>query len=125
MNEAPFLARYLLGQNADQDVVALFERAARIRPIPTTSSDGRIMTFIRRHPWSIGLFDSALAVWRPGAALRQKLFVMTAILEARPRYCDWFLPADRSRLYGATIFLVCLRSVLKGIAGFVLLAFVR
>jgi hypothetical protein len=125
MDEAPILARYLLGENTDQDVLALFEKAKRLRPIPMTESDTRIMEFVRKYPWSVGFLDSALAILRPAAALRQKLFVMTAILEARPRYCDRFLPVDRSRFYGATIIFVCLRAALKGIAGFALLAFAR
>lgn len=90
-----------------------------------SARDHAIANFVSRHPWSLGPFDAAFALCRPGAALRQKLFVMTAVLEARPQYCDRFVPVDRSRFYAVTIAFVALRAALRSIGGLVLLPFVR
>jgi hypothetical protein len=125
VDEAAILGRYLIGEAPEADACALFERASGLRPIPPGERDRAVLTFAYRHPWSIGLLDAALAAVRPDAALRQKLFVMTAILEARPAYCGHFLPVDRPRRYVATIVAVCARAALKRIAGLMLLAFLR
>jgi hypothetical protein len=125
VDEAAILGRYLIGESPEPDACGMFERAAGLRPIPLGERDRAVLAFAYRHPWSIGLLDAALAAVRPDAALRQKLFVMTAILEARPTYCDHFLAVDRPRRYVATIVAVCARAALRRITGLMLLAFLR
>ncbi len=94
------------------------------RPIQVDRRDQRLLDFMRRHPWSIGLIDGGLALRRPGSAVRAKLLVMSAILEATPDYAPDFLPAARSPLYALYVAWVAVRAGGRGVIGSVLISVV-
>ena len=57
-------------------------------------ADAGLTGFCLAHPWSIPFLDAGCALLRPDAALRKKIYIMAAILEASTQYTDKFLPAD-------------------------------
>jgi hypothetical protein len=70
------------------------------------------------------LLDSALALSNSESLLRQKLLLMSAILETRPQYAALFLPKQRSFFYLFYVGFVGVRAVAKAVAGKVLLHFI-
>jgi hypothetical protein len=84
-----------------------------------------VTAFAVQRPWAIGALDGALALCDRGAPLRQRLLLMAAILEARPQYCDDFLPRERTAIEAAAVALRVVRAGLLAIGGFALVAMVR
>lgn len=80
-SEAKLLAHHLLGVELPAELRERYDRAAR--PL----ADAPELRFIRRHPWALGFVNTP--------AVRQRLVLMTAILEATPRYADFFLAQPR------------------------------
>jgi hypothetical protein len=122
--EAVVFGRYLGGSVPDERAVALYVKAMELRPVHRSARDDEIIRFVLRHPWALGLADSALAVSEPRSALRQKLLMMTAILETRPALADLFLPRERSVFYPVAVGWIGCRAVVKMIAGKILLLLV-
>lgn len=57
-------------------------------------SSAGMTRFCLAHPWSLPFLDAGCALIRPEAALRRKIYIMAAVLEASTQYTDKFLPAD-------------------------------
>lgn len=81
---------------------ALLERyrdaCGRLFPDPPDAVDAVLVGFAAHHPWSVGPLDAATALLRPQSRLREKLLVMSAVLEATPRFADEFLPRPSGRV---------------------------
>lgn len=124
--EAEIFGRYLLsGNHPDSKTIELYQKAAAIRKYDTASlHEQKILAYALRRPRLIGLLDSALALSNPESLLRQKLLLMSAILETRPQYAALFLPKRRSFFYLFYIGFVGVRAVAKAFAGKVLLHFI-
>lgn len=94
--ESALFSRYLLGVNAPPHLSERYDAAcARLFPEPPAPADAALLSFARRHPWSIAPLDAAAALIRPGSLLRRKILVMAAILETTPDHADRFLPKAR------------------------------
>ena len=91
-SEACTFGRYLVGRTPPPELVARYcEANAALFTAPPAPADEAIVAFVRRHPWSVGLLDAAVGLRRPGSLLRNKILVMTAILETSPAFADEFL----------------------------------
>ena len=125
--EARRIGRYLVGGDLPQELVERYQ-AANLALFPETPSetDGAILEFVRRHPWSLPPLESALGLIRPDALLRRKLVVMTAILETEPRFAGDFEALAPGRA-GAVVRLMGLglSSAAKVAAGILLYPFAR
>ena len=135
-NESPFdtlrvtresrvFARYVLGHDATQRAIMLYERAVEELEGPFSDRDHAIARYAANHPWSIGALDGALALTQPASLLHQKLLLMAAILEAQPEHCDAFLPSTRSGWYGARVAASLAGAVFATLFGLVLVRAVR
>jgi hypothetical protein len=90
--EARTFTRYLVGRPPPPELVARYREANAVLFVdPTEPVDAAVVDFVRRHPWSVGLLDAAVGLRRPGSLLRNKILVMTAILETSPAFADEFL----------------------------------
>lgn len=90
--EGRMFARYLVGRIPPEELVERYVAASRsLFPAPG-GTDAAVVTFARRHPWSVGFLDAAAGLLHPGSLLRNKILVMAAILEASPAFADDFLP---------------------------------
>jgi hypothetical protein len=96
--EAEAFARYLVGRPPAPALVARYvaARATLFPAEPEVADERALVAFARRHPWSVGPLDAVCALLRPTGALRSRLLVMAAILEASPAGADDFLPRDAS-----------------------------
>lgn len=63
-------------------------RACFGEPAPESAA----LALARRRPWAVTPLDAACGILRPRDPLRQRLLLLTAILEASPEYADHFLP---------------------------------
>lgn len=95
IHEATVFARYLLRRQPAVEVALLYADAESVvgRRNPTPF-DCQIVDFAVRRPWALPWLDTACALMRPKAVLREKLLRLAAILEARPENADDFLPAN-------------------------------
>src|SRR5438093_10718892 len=79
--EAHLFARYLVGRPPPAELVDRYRAAnAAIFTEPVAREDAALVTFVRRHPWSVSLHDAASGVLRPGSRLRNKIVLMASIL---------------------------------------------
>ncbi|MCU0434766.1 MAG: hypothetical protein MUC87_15030 [Bacteroidia bacterium] len=124
--EAEITSRYLLnGQTPDATSIALYAKAISMRDDTQAGTrDKKIVSLAFRRPWLLPLLDSAAALSMPNGLLRQKLLLMSAILETRPQYAHLFLPRERGFFYLFYIFFVGCRAVCKAAAGKLILLFV-
>jgi hypothetical protein len=130
--EARLLARYLLDVDCPAEMISLYRKANGDRNYDHKGDHDydhkgdRVTRFAFAHPWSIAYLDAAGALVHGGAALRRKILIMAAILEASPRFVAEFLPAPKSR--AATIGLVAWHgtvAALKAIVGLPLIVIAR
>jgi hypothetical protein len=125
--EARIFARYLVGRVPPPSLVARYREATRIIwPTHAPVDHDPLLTFVRRHPWSLGPLDAATSLLQPGAALRARILTMAAILEASPEFADDFLPrgASASRLVW-TVVTAGAVTTLHAVAGLALLPVAR
>src|SRR2546422_2921837 len=95
--EARIFARYLVGRVPPADLVERYQAASQaIWGDGVAAADEALITFIRRHPWSVAPLDAATSLLRSGGHLRAKILTMAAILEASPAFADEFLPRNVS-----------------------------
>jgi hypothetical protein len=91
--EARLFGRYLVGRDPGDAIVARYVAACRTHfADPPRADDAAALTWVRRHPWSVGPLDAASGLLRPGGALRNRILLMAAILESTPEFADHFLP---------------------------------
>jgi hypothetical protein len=124
--EANLLTSYLVHDKANPTVRKLYrtilhESAAKELSV----EDSRLIKVGLKHHYLLPYLDAGLAIMRPDAELRRRLYIMFAILEVQPNYVDKFLPQAKSRLYFLVIGLVGLRAVLKTICGVALFAAIK
>src|SRR5882672_1623057 len=106
--EARIFGRYLLNAEPDALCVTRYVQAMQKRPANGDAQDEKLLSLALRRPWTLGLTDGALALFKPKSALRQRLLTMTAVLETRPCYAGLFLPQERSFFYlFAALFFGC------------------
>jgi hypothetical protein len=91
-NEFELFARYLLGQEAPDELLPRYLNANSILfregcdPKETAA-----VAFVSRYPRTLPYIDAACGLLRPDHLLRKKLLVMMAILETTPALADHFL----------------------------------
>jgi len=123
-HEACIFGRYLLQEEPDALSITLYVQAMQKRPANGDGQDEKLLNLVLRRPWTLGLTDGALALFKPKATLRQRLLTMIAVLETRPCYAGRFLPQERSCFYlFAALYFGC-RGLLKGIGGWIILKLV-
>lgn len=119
-DQALIFGRYLLKQTPNADVQSLYDRAMAADAGKADAQDTTLLTFITRHPWSLGAIDGALALIKPNSEVRRRLYVMFSILEAAPEYHRHFLPQKHSWWYLFVIGATGVRAVARALCGIVL-----
>lgn len=122
IQEADILSHYLIGQSASQKEKQLYSDALTKLRVVLSASEEKLWTFMMQHRWAISLVDAALAAENSRSSVRRRIFIMLAILEASPRYCNCFLPQQRSLLYMVTILFVVTGAIGRRIAGILYLS---
>ena len=86
---------YLLDGEPTADLVARYRAAVRLK-LSGTDPDDAEWRWARRHPRALPFLDAAAALVRPRSSLRERVYLMTAILETAPAHAEQFLPRPRS-----------------------------
>lgn len=120
VREARIFCRYMVGQEPSTKVIDLY-KVAISNAAQESDKDLQLLRFAVRHPHAISVLDSGLALKRPRALLRRRLYAMFAILEATPEYAAKYLPAKHGPLYIIVIAGIGVRAVLRAIIGLLLL----
>jgi hypothetical protein len=119
-DEAATLGRYLIGSSPTDEEKARYVSAIETIALPMSEQEKMLWARMMNHPTLIPSIDAALALRNPLSPLRQRIFVMLAILEAGPGRTQHFLPQARAGWLFALI-LPGLRSVFHAATGIVLL----
>ena len=119
--EANIFGRYILKKQPNDYCIFLYEQAMQRLNISLDSKEKRILKFILKNIWSIGMIDASLAMFDRNSQIRKKIFVMLAILETSPDYCEYFIPNKASPLYIIYIYIMGCKAILKALAGRLLL----
>ena len=120
-HEAEIFGRYILKKQPNDYCVDLYEQAMMKLNIIIGNKDKKILMFILKNPWSIGLVDAGLCMFHKESAVRRKIFTLFAIIETSPEYCHYFLPHKQSPVYLIYILWAGFRGVMKAILGGLLL----
>ena len=110
--EATSMCHYLLGQPPTPLAIQLYTNNF------PKASDDRLIQFALRHSWSWRTLDAYCALKHPYGELRQRLFVLIAILEVQPEFADYFLSQKRSPFYFFRLFWHGLCAILAVPVGF-------
>lgn len=91
--EARLLSRYLVNRDCTAEMA---ERYARGRDMPArdTATGQDVCAFAFRHPWSLPFLDAAAPYVGGAEALRSRVLLMAAVLEASPVFVTDFLPRE-------------------------------
>lgn len=119
--EAKVFAKYLAGVKINEATALLYTKAIEARGLICEGRDKKLETFVLKYPFWIGFVDAALALTDKQSVFRKKIFVMLAVMEARPEYTDFFL-AEKGSIF--TIIKICAvgtRSVYRFIFGYFLI----
>ncbi|HTM58564.1 MAG TPA: hypothetical protein VL123_09140 [Candidatus Udaeobacter sp.] len=89
------IARGLIGEDPTADEIARWKRAVEIAALPLASGrDRALWDLIQRSPRMIGPVDAGLAFLDPHSPVRQRLYLMLAVLEASPAHVGRFIAGD-------------------------------
>ena len=116
-SEAEIFGKYLIGQKPDELSIGLYERAMTKMSWSTNRKEEKLLRFVLKNNWSLGMIDSGLALFRKNSVIRTKIFILFAILEASPLYSDKFLPRKRSSFYLFTTGWSLFRGMIKALVG--------
>jgi hypothetical protein len=83
--------------------------------------DRRLWKIVTSCPFTFRIIDGGLAIVRPTSSIRRKVYIMLALLETSPEYCEYFLPKGFGSLYAVNIVLTGARALLVGLLGYVVL----
>ena len=116
-DEARVISHYLIGAEPSEQSIALYVNAIRAESSPPSHSDRKLIAVAHKRPGFLGLLDAGLALLRPQALLRRRIYLMFAILEATPEHHQRFLPVNRPRRYVIALIARALAGIGKAIVG--------
>jgi hypothetical protein len=116
--QAIALAHYLIKSRPKPDSIKLYTKAVRSKlPKHLDKADLKILKLSSRHPSLLASLDAGLAILRPDAELRRRIYIMFAVLESTPEHSDRFLSKKRSRLYIFRITGIGCRASMRSLVG--------
>lgn len=121
--EMTIYCRYLTGKSADEQSLSLFQKAIQHEETILADNEVRLLQFMIRNTWSIGLVDSALGLFNSNHRLRKRMIIAFAILETSPLYFDFFKPKTFPRTHLFTLMVKGMQETLQGLAGRLILLF--
>lgn len=114
------LGRYLLGRGLENEIALRYVNAVNCLRIEDLSSHNKLTGFTLSFPFAIAIVDAGLAVCEPQHPLRQRILLMHAILETKPRFSALYLPAHFSSMQKFGIFCTLIKTAVFSALGFLL-----
>jgi hypothetical protein len=96
-HEADVLARCLIGRDPSDAQRTRYADAVTRRAAPLPAREQRLWRRVVAHPRLYNAVDGALALVRPASPIRERGYIMLAVLEASPEHVDLFLARKRAR----------------------------
>jgi hypothetical protein len=88
-----------MGKECSGDIIQRYQEAINKLNAGLNDSEQKTWRKMLNSPFYLKLIDSGLAISNPQSALRKRIFIMLAILEASPNFTESFLPQERSIFY--------------------------
>ena len=114
-------SHYLIRRLPNETAVLLYEATLKDNKTPLSTHDKKLLSFMLRHPATIGPIDAALAITQPQSEIRRRLYVMFSILEAQPDHASLFLSSKRRWWYWLYVLCVGIVAVIKLLVGLILI----
>jgi hypothetical protein len=125
-HEAGVIARCLIGRDPTDAERMRYAEAVTARAVPLTAREARLWRRTIAHPRLFNPVDAALALRRPTSGIRQRGYIMLAVLEASPAHADLFLARERTRALVALSVLAAVASgALRTLVGLLVIAATR
>jgi hypothetical protein len=118
--EATIMGRYLIRRAPHESAVALYINSVKARAHGMSERERRLLAFIRRYPWALGLVDAGLTLVDSASELRHRIYLMFSILECSPHCHDRFLPIRRRWWYSIAVGATIIAGAAKTIIGIIL-----
>ena len=115
--EAEIITQYIIGIKPSHLSKELYKKAVKIIKIHTSGRDQRIWDYALEHPLLLPYVDAGLALIEPASPIRQKIYIMFAILETEPSYSNFFI-YKKSTFWIISASWFGLRALFRAIAGF-------
>jgi hypothetical protein len=124
--EAGVVARHLIGRDpADAERIRYADAVTR-QALPLTDRERRLWQRMLAHPRLFNAVDGALALVRPTSPIRQRGYIMLAVLEASPEHTDLFLARERRRsLVLLSVFTAAAAGAMRALLGLLVIAATR
>ena len=97
--EAQILSKYLVGKECSVEMAERYADAVNKLNAWLSTSEQSIWDKMLANSIYLKMVDSGLAITNPQSALRKRIFIMLAILEASRDFAESFLPQKRSIFY--------------------------
>jgi hypothetical protein len=94
-HEAAVIARCLVGRDATPPQQQRYAAAVSRHGFAFAAREQRLWRRMLAHPRLYSAVDGALALVRPDSGIRQRGYIMLAVLEASPEHADLFLAVRR------------------------------
>ena len=118
-SEATIFGKYLVGDTPPQDALELYAAANASKKVQA-AADQRLLSFIHRNPWSVGMIDGGLNIVNRQSEVRRRIYVMFSILETRPEHHEKFLSKERGHVYLLSVLFIGAFGLVKSLLGIAL-----
>ncbi len=116
-HEMDIYCQYLVGRQADEHSLALFEKAILQHKADLSPTEQHLLLFMINHPSSVRFIDAAVGMFHPNHILRKRMVIAFAILETNPLYYDFFCPKQCSIWYLPVLGWKGMRQLVQALAG--------
>jgi hypothetical protein len=91
-SEAVQLSRYLLGVQPSDQARLLYSRAVQLKSNPLSPREKTLWRVMLKRNWLIPYVDAGLSIVDHYNPIRQRIFLMSCVLETQPLFSSYFLP---------------------------------
>lgn len=120
------IARRLIGRDpADAERIRYADAVTR-RAVPFSDREERLWQRMLARPRVFNAVDGALALVQPTSPIRQRGYIMLAVLEASPEHTDLFLARERRQsLVLLTVLAAATAGAVRALLGLLVIAVTR
>lgn len=124
-HDANKLSWYLIGKQVGAEVIDRYEMAVQIKQLSMNLSEQKIWSLMLNYNIVLASVDSCLALSNRHSPIRQRIFIMLAILEAHPDYFYSFYKKKLRFLDHFNLFFLLFTSPFKIMLGILIIIFFK
>lgn len=124
-HEPQVFARYLGARSTDEALIKQYRQAVEVLQVSLSDADKRLLQKLVSMPFLLPFIDGALALRKPDHPVRERILIMSALMETDKKYIAHFLVEKNFSfpilrfLYRGSV------AVLKGGVGLILFPFLK